>query len=232
MSQQSAGTKTRILDVAERLFAERGFDAPSLRTITAAANVNLASIHYHFGSKEALVREVLLRRIGPLNAERLRLLDESERKANGAPVPLGEILEAFVRPVMKLWAEDPRRLPDAVRLIARLHVEQGERSRGLLKELFLDTGQRFLRALECALPWLPTRELHSRAVFCIGAMALSVLAHGSFQAMLGSGMEVSEPESFEQQLVTFLAAGLQTPAYRSGGPTEGGDEAQALLATQ
>ena len=46
-------TKTKILDTAERLFSQKGFDAVSLRNIVEAAKVNLAAVHYHFGSKPA-----------------------------------------------------------------------------------------------------------------------------------------------------------------------------------
>ena len=72
-------TKERILDVAEHLFADSGFTATSLRDITSAAGVNLASVNYHFGSKEGLLSAVLHRRIGPLNERRLARLDEIER---------------------------------------------------------------------------------------------------------------------------------------------------------
>ena len=55
-------TKTRILDAAERLFAQDGIKATSLRAITEAAAANLAAVNYHFGSKEALVHAVYGRR--------------------------------------------------------------------------------------------------------------------------------------------------------------------------
>jgi AcrR family transcriptional regulator len=70
----SADTKTQILDAAEKLFAKQGFEATSLRAIIADAGVNLAAIHYHFRSKEGLVRAVLERRIAPINEERIRQL--------------------------------------------------------------------------------------------------------------------------------------------------------------
>ena len=66
-------TKQRILDVAEQMFADQGFAGTSLRSIIAAANVNLAAVHYHFKSKEALLEAVVLRRLGPLNQQRLDL---------------------------------------------------------------------------------------------------------------------------------------------------------------
>src|SRR3981081_4013505 len=74
----SAGTKTRILDAAELLFMEHGFEATSLRQLTSAAGVNLAAVNYHFGSKEELFQAVLTRRLDPMNQERIDLLDKLE----------------------------------------------------------------------------------------------------------------------------------------------------------
>ena len=76
-------TRGRILDSAERLFAEQGFSGTSLRQITAAAGANLAAVNYHFGSKEELIKEALSRRLRPINAERLKWLDRLE--AEGQP---------------------------------------------------------------------------------------------------------------------------------------------------
>src|SRR6266436_9898623 len=79
-------TKQRILDSAERLFAEYGFAGVSLRAIIADAKVNLAAIHYHYRSKEALFDAVILRRLEPINDERLALLDQYQRTAeSGRP---------------------------------------------------------------------------------------------------------------------------------------------------
>ena len=77
-------TKDRILDAAEGLFAQQGFSATSLRAITAQAGVNLAAVNYHFGSKDGLLEAVFVRRLGPLNDERLALLDEAESTPGGA----------------------------------------------------------------------------------------------------------------------------------------------------
>ena len=78
-----ADTKQRILDVAEQLFADNGFAGTSLRRIIAAAEVNLAAVHYHFRSKESLLEAVLMRRMVPLNDERLALLNQLEQEARG-----------------------------------------------------------------------------------------------------------------------------------------------------
>ena len=81
-------TKSAILDAAEQAFAEHGFEAASLRSIIATAKVNVAAIHYHFGSKEALIEAVFERRLKPVNSRRLALLDAAEARAGSAPAPL------------------------------------------------------------------------------------------------------------------------------------------------
>src|SRR5882724_9640976 len=88
----AAATKARILDAAEALFMEHGFEATSLRSITAAAAVNLAAVNYHFGSKEELFRAVLTRRLDPMNQARVALLDRFEAEAGEVPVSCERIL--------------------------------------------------------------------------------------------------------------------------------------------
>src|SRR5437867_6100600 len=97
----SLASKERILDVAERLFAERGFAATSLRNITAEAAVNLAAVHYHFGSKDELIEAVFARRLGPLNRERLRLLEACRAAAGGGSPSVEELLEALIAPALR-----------------------------------------------------------------------------------------------------------------------------------
>ena len=91
MVQQT--TKTRIMDVAEHLFATRGVSGTSIRNITSRAKVNLAAVHYHFGSKESVLEAVVSRRLDPLTAERSALLDEYERQSKGGAVELPKIID-------------------------------------------------------------------------------------------------------------------------------------------
>src|SRR5580704_11753070 len=93
-------TKGRILDVAERLFGLKGFEATSLRDITAEAQVNLAAVNYHFQSKESLIDAVIVRRIEPVNHRRLEMLDSA------GPYPtLEQILTAFIAPALEVRME-------------------------------------------------------------------------------------------------------------------------------
>lgn len=88
------GPKRKLLDAAERLVVEKGFDLVSVRDITGAVKANVAAVNYHFGSREGLMDLVAFRVMNPLNEERVKAL-----AATGKTVPIGEIVAAYVRPL-------------------------------------------------------------------------------------------------------------------------------------
>src|SRR5271166_1373914 len=93
---ERADTKTRILDTAEKLFGDKGFESTSLRDITAEAHVNLAAVNYHFQTKDSLIDAVIQRKIEPVNQRRLAMLD-----AAGPNPTVEQVVEAFVAPVLE-----------------------------------------------------------------------------------------------------------------------------------
>nr|WP_083909511.1 TetR/AcrR family transcriptional regulator [Rhodopseudomonas sp. B29] len=102
----TSGTRERLLDAAEKLFAEKGFNGVSTRMITDEANANSAAMHYHFRSKAALIRAVFERRLGPINEERERLM--AEAVAENAPDP-ATVLRAFIGPTLALGDSEGER---------------------------------------------------------------------------------------------------------------------------
>src|SRR5437763_4769377 len=110
-------TKEKILETAERLIAEQGYAATSLRQIIATAKVNLAAIHYHFGSKEDLLDELVHRKAEGVNRERIARLEQLEADSGGRPIPVHSILEAFFLPT----ADVAEAHPQFVRVMGRIH---------------------------------------------------------------------------------------------------------------
>ena len=110
-------TKRRILDAAETLFMEHGFEATSLRAITTAAEVNLAAANYHFGSKEELFQAVLTRRLDPMNEARLELLTRFEHASAPRAVPCEKILAALFIPALELARDRDRGGENFLRLL-------------------------------------------------------------------------------------------------------------------
>ena len=203
-------TKERILDTAERLFSEQGYAATSLRGIIAAAGVNLAAVHYHFHSKEALLEAVILRRSVPANHERLALLDRFEKEAGGNPPSLEQVIEAFVAPTLRM-SRDPRSGGMVfMQLLGRLHAE-GDLLPRILTSQFADVFQRFGAALRAALPDLSQEELFWRLNLAIGALA-QTLRGGSKDLETISDLSLSfNSETALERLVAFLSAGFRAP---------------------
>ena len=218
-------TRDQILDTAERLFAEFGIDGVSIRTITAEAQVNLAAIHYHFGSKEALVREVFVRRIGPVNRERLRLLDDLLERSRPEKPRLEELVRILVGPPLRLWLQAEKGETFS-RLCGRIYSETSGQLQTMFVDLFQEVVRRFSAAFEQAAPDLPKPELMWRMHFVIGAM-VHTLMQGGFVRQLGAQSgEGSEVEANIERLTRFATAGLRAPLpeTETPGPAGGGNK--------
>ena len=162
MRKDSKETRTRILDTAESLFSDHGFVDVSLRRITKEAGVNIASVNYHFGSKDALVNEVFTRVIAPINRERLALLGQSEANHGSAPVPLEEILEALHRPVVNQLKQSGLNESVYLKLAGRCLAESGTTFSDKLAKLFEEMLNRFMSATCKSLPHLSEAD-----IFCV-----------------------------------------------------------------
>ena len=203
-------TRERILDVAERLFGERGFPATPLRDITAEAGVNIASVNYHFGSKEGLLAEVLERRLKPINARRLELLDAVEARAGDEPPELEAVIRAFLSPPfhsLRVWGADGQGF---LRLVGRIHSETNEDFRATFVKQFDEVFKRFTAALRRALPNLDDADLSWRMLFMVGSMAFT-MSWGPTLVASGSGA-ARAPEDVLESLVLYAAAGMAAPA--------------------
>jgi len=224
----SSDTRDQILDTAERLFAEFGIDGVSIRTITAEARVNLAAIHYHFGSKEALVREVFVRRIDPLNRERLRLLDDLLERSRPKPPGLEQLVRILVGPPLRLWLQADKG-ETFTRLCGRIYSESSGQLQAMCVDLFQEVVRRFSAAFEQAAPELPKTELMWRMHFVIGAM-VHTLMQGGFVHQLGAQTgEGNEVEANIERLTRFAAAGLRAPLPQTEVPEMAGEGKREAL---
>lgn len=209
----SPDTKDRILAAAEALFMEQGYAATSLRAITAKAKVNLAAVNYHFGSKEALIREVFDRRLGPLNQARLDYLSRLEFEAGGRALTPEKVLEAMIAPVVQLSRDPLKRGAVFLRLLGRALSEPADTMKQVLPIHYRDVVLRFKDALARALPEVPEQELVWRMHFTFGAMAYAMAGNDALQLITTCEADgADDAEAIIRRLVPFLAAGLKAPA--------------------
>jgi AcrR family transcriptional regulator len=163
--EAQAATKAAVFNAAERLFALHGFQNVSVRDITAEAAVNLASVNYHFGSKDALLFEIFRRRTSELNRERARMLHEAADRNGGKP-SVREILEAYFAPPLR-WASPDNDRRISVQFIIRARSEGTEQMREAIQS-DVSHLERFANALIAARPDLPREEVYWRLHFCLG----------------------------------------------------------------
>jgi AcrR family transcriptional regulator len=209
--QFSASTRERIIEAAERLFAEHGISGVGLRAITAAAHVNLASVSYHFGSKDGLLEALFAARAAPIAEERMRLLEQCSNAAHGAPA-LEDILEAFVRPTLTAAMHSPDGGQTFARLRARLAAEPEKLVRKMLAKAFDGSTQRFIAAIAAALPDVPRAAIEWRFHFVLGAMFYTMANSGRIQALTDGRCDPGDATLALRHMIPFLAAGLRSPA--------------------
>lgn len=208
----AADTRSRILDVAEALFVEHGFEATTTRMITGAAGVNLAAVNYHFGSKEALIQDVFRRRLGWLNQQRLEALDALEAAAAGAPLKPSQILDAFFGVALRFAADTHRGGHIFMRLLGRTYTEPNAFVRAFLAAEHAGLLDRYKAALFRALPDVPPEEILWRLHFMVGAMAYALSGADALRLLTGvesAGATDAHPEALARRLMSFLLGGLR-----------------------
>lgn len=203
-------TRTRILDAAEELFMQHGFEGTSMRLLTAKAAVNLAAVNYHFGSKDALIEAVFRRRLDPLNQARLGELEKLE--AQPQPAAPEEIIRAFISPTLKLVEDARGGGRNFIRLLGRTYTEPAKTLRQLIGQMYAPVMDRYKSALERALPQMPREELVWRMHFMFGTLSYTLAATDTVQLIAGCKPEDRyDARLLEERLVAFLNAGLNAP---------------------
>ena len=200
-------TKNLVFSAAERLFAVHGFQKVSVRDISAAAGVNLASINYHFGSKDALLLEIFRRRTAELNRMRARMLHEANDAHKGKP-PVRAILEALIAPPI-LWMDPSGDRQISVQFIIRSRSEGTEEMREVLRT-DVSLLRRFADALLAARPDIAPEEVYWRLHFVLGMIHNNRFAELDRLHTLSEGLtREDDAETLIRRMVDFAEAGFQ-----------------------
>ena len=205
--EAEAATKQLVFNAAERLFALHGFQNVSVRDITAEAGVNLASVNYHFGSKDALLFEIFRRRTQELNRDRARMLHEASDRNGGKP-PVREILTALFAPPLK-WLDPNNDRRISLQFLIRARSEGTAEIREVLGS-DVSHLKRFADALLAALPDLPRESVYWRLHFCLGMVHNNRFAEFDRLHVLSDGAtRESDIEGLLKRMLDFAEAGFQ-----------------------
>jgi AcrR family transcriptional regulator len=200
--QPNTSTIERLLDAAERLFAEHGYDGVGIRQLADQAKVNLGAVTYHFGSKKALFIETFMRRFRPTNAERLRSLREAEALADGRPLSVEKIVECMIRSPFEAGLEYP---VFHLFLARNLFKPPPFLHSAIQKELGPNVAA-FIAALRRTLPELPEDLIHLRTMWATGVLLMFSARAGEIPGM--GNRKIHEP--LLREMVRFISAGLQS----------------------
>jgi len=178
-------TRTAILTAAERLYAERGFGDVTLRDIVAAAEVNLAAVNYHFGSKDELIAELFVSRSLATNRERLNELKLAE-EAGGGRASIDSILRALVGPTLRGCLGPERERSTASRFMIRASIESVPPIRRI-KNREIDHLRKFAAAMRRSLPECNEVDLYWGLHFAL-AMAHQTIRDSERLGKLSDGL--------------------------------------------
>ena len=216
----SSNTKEKILNTAEGLFADRGFNV-SVREIVSQAEVNIAAVNYHFGSKKDLVLAVIERRVVELNTRRLTRLKKlqeeySSSKQASRVIPLRKIVQAFISPVFQIANTKDRHGVVFTKMLGRVMSNANPQLKQQVFSMFNEVVKEFLLELQKSLPHLSAEILASRFYFMVGAMA-HTLMNQALPEELAKRLPERKPQNdlgggrkndLEEELISFICGGL------------------------
>jgi len=203
-------TQQKILDAAEQLFSETGFSATSLRQITSMAEVNLASVNYHFGSKKELIQSVLQRYLAVLmprlDGEFSRLL------ASQQPNQLPTVLAVFIEPLLELNKVQQNGTTMFLQLLGRGYTDVQGHLRWFFNHHHGRTLDKFVLLVQQSCPQLPASEIFWRLHFSLGTIVFTMASNVALKDIASADFnEVVEIDGVIKRLIPYLAAGIAAP---------------------
>jgi AcrR family transcriptional regulator len=209
-------TRTAILSAAERLYADRGFADVTLRDIVAAADVNLAAVNYHFGSKDELIAELFVTRSLATNRERLNELKAAEA-AGGGCASIDSIVRALVGPPLRGCLGPDRERSAAARFMIRASIESVPPIRRI-KNREIDHLRKFAAAMRRSLPDRSEVELYWGLHFAL-AMAHQTIRDSERLIKLSEGKcDLNDVQGIVDRVVAVSVMALTAGEARSKSP--------------
>lgn len=221
-SQSSRGTRRRyntgtpdlLLDAAEYLFSRKDFEATTLADIARQANANVGQIVYHFGTKDALLRDCILRRARTLSGQRRKLLENYLQLVGRNNLQIEPLIRAYIDPFFELVLGDDDRGRDYARLLAR-YVWR-ENATGIIVEGFNEVAMLYIESFRQALPGLDQDCAARGFQFMLSAIYSSVAGDRRIEHLTGGASQARDYQAYYDVLVPFVAAGFVRLADRHG----------------
>ncbi|WP_133407331.1 TetR/AcrR family transcriptional regulator [Parashewanella tropica] len=198
------GTKNKILNAAEKLFAERGFSETSLRLITSKAEVNLASVNYHFGSKKELIRAVLARYLDVFMPAAVTSLEQLPEDSS-----LEDVFSSLVNPLLELKRLHPEATSNFLQLISRGYIESQGHLRWFFTTHYGSSLAVFINAVKSCAPDIPASDMFWRLHFTLGTVVFTMASSDALMEIAAADFEEhNDIETVIRKLIPYMASGV------------------------
>lgn len=203
-------TKNKILDAAESLFADKGFNGTSLREITSLAEVNLAAVNYHFGSKKELIKAVMSRYMNELSPNlqaSLLVICQQENKPT-----LNEVFSAFIDPLLSLNVFRENGTSNFLQLLGRGYTDSQGFLRWFLTTQYPEVITNFVTAVQRAYPELSAEDIFWRLHFTMGTVIFTMSSSDALMDIAKSDFEQQvDIADVIRKVIPFVASGVGAP---------------------
>ena len=203
----SEQTREKLLTVAQKLFADAGFDGVSMRQVGSHADMPFALVTYHFKTKLGLYKAVFRQWGDTISAERMEHLDQIEL-GNDAEKNFLAIARALVEPMMRLREMENGR--DFVRLIAREVNDPVENARGIIEEHLDPVALKTIAILRAAAPHVPIARIYWTYHLAVGALAVNYTDSGRLERLSDNVCSLDDVKELTEETTYFVAAGLSS----------------------
>jgi AcrR family transcriptional regulator len=205
---EPAPSARRILDEAERLFAELGYNGVSIRMIAGAAHANISSVYYHFGSKKDLLEAVCRRHMEPLIRERRALMDTCLAEAGDGPADVERLVAAFVGPVIrKAMSADPA-AGTFRKFAGYLPTDPSPEVRAVMDRIYDESVRAFVDGLRRVYPG-HTADAFAWGLICsFGALLYAQTDAARVRAILGIADPGADGQAVVRLVMRYIVGGM------------------------
>ena len=207
-TKPSQATRKRLIDATARLFAQNGYNGLTLRSVAREANANLAAANYHFGSKDAMVLEMLRERVQPINARRLELLELAKREKEGQPLEAHEIFHSLIFPIGEEISRSTQSRCSLAQLVARTFTEPARFIERMHQRFFSQIAEIYFRELSLAYPLAPSHEIYWHLHLAISSMLGALAQHRRLDAFTQGVCSEEQGEEMIGRLIQFVTHGF------------------------
>ncbi len=209
--RDSQQTRLAILDVAEALLSERGYEGASIRDIASGCNVQAAAIGYHYASKMDLFNAVVARRALIINDARSEALATALLAANGKPLPIEVLVQHYASPLLEATSHGDPGWRNFASLMGRL--ANSPRGTEMINQHFSGVAARYMSEFARALPTIPPERLADGFLYMVSSMLMVCADTGRWEAMVGRTANTRrESSDILNDLVPFVAGGFKALA--------------------